>query len=297
MMMTDNQHGAVLMMAAMAAFTVSDSFMKLLAPELPFFQTLLWRGIAVSLILFLLAHRAGAFKVPLARRDRLLVGLRSLADTVAAYFFLQALYNMPIANLAAIAQSLPLSVTLAAALVFREPVGWRRLLAIALGFIGVVLIVRPDAQGFDPYAGFALIAMGFVTVRELLTRLMAGGVPTLRVAFWNGIGVMLLGLIGASGQAFVMPAPAALFYLAGTSSVLVIALVLSVMAIRHGEMGFVSSFRYTAVVWALILGWVVFGEWPDVITVFGAALIVGTGLFTLNRERLSAARWRAPARH
>jgi len=292
--MTDNLRGATLMMASMAAFTVSDSFMKLLAPEMPFFQTLLWRGIAVCLILFLLAQRAGAFAVPLARKDRVLVGVRSLADTFAAYFFLQALYNMPIANLAAISQSLPLSVTLAAALVFKEPVGWRRLAAIGLGFIGVLLIVRPDAQGFDPYAGFALIAMAFVTVREMLTRLMARAVPTLRVAFWNGVGVMLLGLAGAAGQTFVFPSQTAQVYLAGTSTVLVVALLLSVMAIRQGEMGFVSSFRYTAVVWALLLGWLVFGEWPDAITLAGVALIVATGLFTLNRERITAARSRAP---
>lgn len=293
-MKSENLAGALLMMAAMAAFTVNDTIMKHLGTHLPMFQTMLWRGVLISVALYVLAWRAGAFRVQIARSDRWLIVLRTLADTCSTVFFLQALYHMPIANLTAIMQSLPLTVTLGAALVFREPLGWRRLLAIAVGFIGVLLIVRPGTEGYDRYALFALICVLVVTVRDLATRRMSRAVPSLRVAFWNAFSVTILGAIGASTEAFIAPSANDMALLVVCASCMVAALIMAVMAVRRGELGFVTPFRYTGLIWALILGFLVFGDWPRPLTFIGAALIVGTGLFTLYRERrLRAAKSRA----
>jgi S-adenosylmethionine uptake transporter len=284
------------MMLGMAAFTVSDSIMKLLGAELPMFQTLLWRGLGVSAILAVLAWRMGAFAVTVSRRDRGFIVLRSLADMGSTWFFLNALYHMPIANLTAIMQSLPLTVTLAAALFLGEPVGWRRLVAIGVGFLGVLLIVRPDTAGFDLYAGYALIAVAFVTLRDLITRRMTRSVPTLLVALVNAVAVTLFGAAGAlSSEVFQTPSTPALALLCGTAAFIVAGYVLTVMAVRLGELGFVTPFRYTGLVWALLVGLVLFAEWPDALTLTGSALIVATGLFTFYRERrLNRAKARAP---
>lgn len=293
-MLSDNARGAVLMMAGMAAFTLSDSIMKLLGPQLPLFQTLAWRGVAVSLVLALMAWHKGAFRVAVSRHDKGLVALRTFTDTASTWFFLQALYHTPIANLTAIMQALPLTVTLGGALFLGETVGWRRLIAIAVGFLGVLLIVRPEAGGFDTYAIYALICVALVTARDLLTRRMTRSVPSLIVALANAVTVALFGLAGAASEPFVVPGPHTAMLLGGTAAFIVAGYVLTVSAVRTGELGFVTPFRYTGLIWALVLGLVLFGEWPDAITQLGAALVVATGLFTFYRERLTARRARAP---
>ncbi|WP_323019249.1 DMT family transporter [Pararhodobacter sp.] len=296
-MLTDNARGALLMVVGMASFTLSDAIMKLLSTELPMFQTLVWRGLGVSLVLVVLAWRKGAFRVTIARGDRWLVLVRTLADTGATWFFLQALYHTPIANLTAIMQALPLTVTLGATLFLGEKVGWRRMTAIAVGFLGVLLIVRPEAGGFDRYAVYALVCIGFVTTRDLLTRRMSRSVPSLTIALANAVGVMLFGLAGSTTESFVLPSGTAALLLLGTSAFIVGGYVLTVSAVRTGELGFVTPFRYTGLIWALVLGFALFAEWPDTLTQLGAALVVGTGLFTFYRERASARRARAPIPH
>ena len=295
-MQSDNARGALLMMAGMAAFTVSDSIMKLLAADLPMFQTLLWRGVIVSLVLSVMAWRKGVFTAAFSRHDTGLVALRTLCDTASTWFFLQALYHTPIANLTAIMQALPLTVTLGAAVFLREPVGWRRLLAIGIGFLGVLLIVRPRAEGFDLYAVYALICVALVTARDLFTRRMTRAVPTLLVALANAVSVTLFGLAGSLGEVLVLPAPATLALIAGTAAFIVAGYVLTVSAVRTGELGFVTPFRYTGLIWALIVGLFLFHEFPDPLTLAGAALVVATGLFTFYRERQAARKSRAPAR-
>lgn len=282
---SDNTKGALMMIAGMAAYTLSDAAMKILGEELPLFQTLVWRGIGVSLVLFLLAWRAGVLGKSMTPSDRKLLILRTLADTVTTWFFLNALYQIPIANLTAIVQSLPLTVTLAAAIFLGEPLGWRRLVAIGVGFVGVLMIVRPGTDGFSIYALYGLVAVGLITLRDLVTRKMSRDVPSLTVSLWNALAVTLFGVLGSTTETWVMPSANAWPLLVGAASVIVGGYLLTVMAVRTGELGFVTPFRYMGLVWALIVGLAVFGEWPDLWTQLGAALIVATGLFTFFRER------------
>lgn len=283
--MSDNMRGAVLMMASMTAFTVNDMFVKLLGDHLPFFQFLLLRTIGASFFLFILARRAGAIRWPNAARDRWLIALRSLSEIAAAYFFLTALIHMPIANATAIIQALPLTVALGAALFLGESVGWRRFLAIGIGFLGVYLIVRPGSEGFTIYSVYALLAVVAVTVRDLAARRISRAVPSLTVALAAVLCILVFAAIGAAGTDWEPMAPEDWLWLAGSICTIIGGYLFSVSAMRVGEIGFVAPFRYTSLLVALVLGLFVFGDWPDTVTLLGAAIVVATGLFTLWRER------------
>lgn len=283
--LSDNARGALLMTMSMAFFTVNDSCMKGLGGEMPLFQVILFRGILVSLILVPLALRLGGLELRLGCRNWVLVGIRSIGEVGAAYFFISALFYMPLANANAVLQALPLTVTLAGALFLREPVGWRRLAAILVGFVGVLLIVRPGAEGFNIYSSYALISVACVTLRDLATRRLGAEVPSLTIATVGGLGVTLFGAIGTVGIDWAPITPRNALLLVGAAVFVIGGYLTSVVVMRTGDIGFVAPFRYTGLLWALILGFVLFGDWPQPLTLAGGAIVVGSGLFTLSRQR------------
>ncbi|MFT7595466.1 MAG: drug/metabolite transporter (DMT)-like permease [Paracoccaceae bacterium] len=283
--MRPNTTGALLMMGSMVAFTLNDTCIKATGGALPLFQLLTLRGLLTSVLIYLLARRMGALTFRLSRHDWALVSIRSLSEIGMTYFFLTALMNMPLANVTAVLQVLPLTVTLGAVLVFREQVGWRRMSAIAVGFGGMLLIVRPGPDGFDIYALYALAAVACVTVRDLTTRRMSSNIPSLTVTFISATAILVFSAV-ASVTTIWAPVDARLAGLVVASSVFVmVGYVLSVAVMRVGDVSFVAPFRYTGLLWALMLGWLVFGDWPDQLTLLGATIVVATGLFTLYRER------------
>lgn len=273
------------MMCSMAAFTFNDLCVKAIGTDIPLSQLLLLRGVLASFLIYLLARYLKALAWPTLPKDRWLIALRSLAEVAAAYFFLTALLNMPFANVTSILQTLPLTVTLAAALVFKEPVGWRRLLAIVIGFCGMLLIVRPGTDGFTINSIYVLIAVVCVTVRDLAARRLSKDVPSLTVTLVGAVFVTVFagaGQLATGGWSAMNSVQIALLC---ASAIFVIGgYVFSVMVMRIGEVGFTSPFRYTAMLWALVLGYVFFDEWPETLTFVGAGLIVVTGIFTLYRE-------------
>lgn len=283
--MTPNTRGALFMMLSMAAFTFNDACMKAMSDVVPLFQAVFLRGIFTSLILIAAAVYLRAFKVALSRRDWMLIWLRSLAEVAAAYFFLSALFKMPIANVSAILQALPLTVTLAGALFFREQVGWRRMIAILIGFLGVLLIVKPGAEGFNSYSVLAVISVIAVTIRDLAARRLSHEVPSMTVALSAAVLVTVFGGLGALSQPWAPIGTTEAMQLAGTVFFVVGGYLFSVMAMRVGEIGVVAPFRYFSLLCALILGFLLFGEWPDEVTLFGSAIVVATGVFTFYRER------------
>ncbi|MDW3118751.1 MAG: DMT family transporter [Roseovarius pacificus] len=201
-----------------------------------------------------------------------------------AYFFLTALFHMPIANVTAILQAIPLTLTLTAAVVFRDPVGWRRMSAILVGFVGVMLIVRPGTQDFTVYSFYSLAAVGFVTLRDLSTRALSRDIPSMFVTLITSASIMVFfGLGSLSGEwAEVDMRTSGL--IVGAAVMIIGGYLFSVMVMRVGEVSFIAPFRYTGLIWALVLGWAVFGEWPEPLTLLGAAIVVGSGLFMLYRE-------------
>lgn len=288
--MSANSKGALLMMASMACFTINDALLKATDGELPLFQLLFLRGILATCLIGFLAHKSAAFRIDVSPQDRWLIGGRSVAEIGAAYFFVTALLNMPLANVTAILQVLPLTVTLGSAFFFKEPVGWRRFVAIAIGFCGMLLIVRPGTEGFSLWSLYALLAVICVTARDLFTRRMSKNVPSLVVTLAASVAVMV-----AAGAASTVvewsPVTAGLWVLLVSSALFIVGgYYFSVQVMREGDIAFIAPFRYTGLIWALLLGWLFFGEWPASLTLVGAAIIVATGSFTLYRERRIARR-------
>ena len=284
-----NRSGAAWMVVSMTAFTVNDAFMKVLGTEWPLAQAIFVRGVGVVLFMIVLAAALGHLRLRLPARDWQLIALRGLCEVAAAYLFISAIFNMPLADATAIIQTLPLTVTLAGAVFLGEPVGWRRMTAILVGFLGVMLIVRPGFDGFTIYSVYALLAVVIITIRELASRRLSPACPSMFAALGSASLVMLGGALGTLGTKWVPLTFTAGWALAGAMVTVMIAYIASVATMRLGEIGFVAPYRYTAIVVALLLGVFLFREVPDLLTVIGAALIVGTGLFTLYRERAVAA--------
>ena len=282
--LSDNIRGAMIMAGAMCAYTVNDAFMKSLADEIPLFQAILFRGLAVVVFLTLLCRMMGQLRFNLGARNWMFLVLRSAGEVGGTFFFLTALFNMPIANVSAILQALPLTVSLAAALFLHEPLGWRRLTAIAVGFVGVLLIIQPGGADFSFYSLYALAAVACITVRDIAVRRMSSDVPSVFVALIAAIGVTTLGGIGSTFVAWAPFSTTSALQLFAASLCLIVGYICSVAAMRVGEIAFIAPFRYSSLLVALILGVAVFGEWPNALALAGAGLVVATGLFTLYRE-------------
>lgn len=281
---SENLRGAALMMGGMCAYTVNDAFMKALADEIPLFEAVFLRGLGAVLCLVIMCKILGQLRFNLPRREWWLITVRSLAEVAGTYFFLTALFNMPIANVSAILQSLPLAVSLSAMMFLGEPLGWRRLAAISVGFAGVLLIIQPGGSDFNSYSVYALCTVACVTLRDIIVRRMSRDVPSVFVALIAAAAVTLFGGIGMLFIEPVAMSPKASLQLFGAMVFLIGGYVFSVTAMRWGEISFVAPFRYTSLIVALILGVFVFGEWPNLLTLIGAAIVVVTGLFTLYRE-------------
>lgn len=285
MALSPNTRGALLMAGSMTAFTINDAFMKAVSDNLPLFQAIFLRAIGVVAVLAVMAWSRRALVLHISGPDLRLICIRTVAEIIAAFLFIAAIFNMPLANASAILQALPLTVTLAGAIFLGEGVGWRRISAILVGFLGVLLIVKPGGEGFSVYSLYALAAVICITVRDLAARRMSQALPSVTVALITAAAIgMAAGLMSLTevwqpvgGGGFAVLAGAGLFIVGGY--------IFSVAAMRVGEIGVVSQFRYTSLIVALLLGLAVFGEFPDGLTLWGAAIVVGTGLFTLWRER------------
>ena len=284
---SDNMRGAAMMAGSMACFTINDAFLKTLSEAMPLFQVLLLRGCLTSAFMIGLAVWMGLHRVQVSRRDAVRIGVRTLAEAGAAWFFITALFHVDFANVAAIMQSLPLTITLAGALFLGDKVGWRRWAAILVGFAAVMLIVKPGGDGFTIYSVYVLASVACVTLRDMMARQVSAQVPSLLIAVVAAVGVTLFAAVGSLFVEWKPLTTGAGFSVMGSTIFVIGGYILSVQSMRNGEISFVAPFRYTSLLVALVIGAVVFGTFPDVWTLIGAAIVVATGLFTLYRERVA----------
>ena len=285
MPLSANHRGAMLMAISMLCFVLNDGFMKALFADMSIYQAIFLRGLITAPLLAMMAWRQGVLLPRLTGRDRWIVMIRGLAEVGATIGFLTALAHMPLANVTAILQVLPLTVTMAAALFLGEAVGWRRWLAISVGLVGVLVIIRPGMAGFSIWSIWALAAVGCITLREIVTRRLSADVPSLPVALVTAIAIGLLGAVMMPVVSWQPVSAISWGLLAATSVAIIGGYLFSVMTNRSGDIGFVAPFRYTAMAWAIGLGLLMFGELPDRATVIGTAIIIATGLYSLHRER------------
>ncbi|WWP76522.1 DMT family transporter [Bradyrhizobium sp. 26S5] len=273
------------MAAAMASFTANDTITKAVAAELNIGEILLVRGLVAMVLVAALAWYRDALR-SFAALLIWPVGLRVMGEIGGTLTYLSAIAQIPLANASAIFQALPLVITLGAALVFGEPVGWRRWLAIAAGFIGVLVIVRPGAEGFSQASLLALASVGFCAVRDLATRRIPKQLPTVFITLLTTVTVTTAGAVvlvplggwrPPSGHALGLLVFAAVLILIGYQCIIV--------SLRTGDISAVAPFRYSALLWAMLLGYLAFGHKPDVQMLAGAAIIVASGLYAFYRER------------
>ncbi|MEO9896869.1 MAG: DMT family transporter [Paracoccaceae bacterium] len=286
--MSNNVFGALLMMASMASFTFNDTFIKMTDGAVPLWQLLFLRGVLTTMLILGLGYVLRTIHFRMSGRDWRLIGMRCLSEIGAAYFFLSALFQMPLANAIAILQVLPLAVSLGAALFLGEGLGWRRMTAILIGFCGMLLIVRPGPDGFSIWSIYALLAVLCVTCRDLVTRQLSRDVPSLTVTLIAAISVTLFAGVASVPQGWAVLTPNLWSLIVGSSIFILGGYFFSVQVMRQGDISFIAPFRYTSLIFALALGWLIFDDWPDGITLIGAGIIVATGLFTLYRERNAA---------
>lgn len=290
---SDNIRGAGFMLVAMAAFSMGDACMKSVAEHLPLYQAVTLRGLVTVPLLLMIARMTGGLNLPVLLASWRVVGVRTLGEIAATLTFFYALVHMPLGALSAILQSAPLAVTAGAALFMGEKVGWRRGLAIGTGFVGVLLIVQPGADGPNPAALVALVSVGFIVLRDLSTRRLPVNVPSVGVALIASVAVMVVGGVMSAGTPW-QPVPLTIAPLIVLAAIFVnIGYIFIIRVMRVGEVAFTTPFRYTALVWAMGLGWLIWGEVPRALTLVGAAIIVASGLFVLLRE---AQLGRRPAR-
>ena len=284
-MVTENFRGALLMIGSMVLFAFEDMFIKLLAAELPFAEVLTLIGLLGALC-FALALRLQGGR--LLTRDQLLgvVIFRNVAEGIGAVGVVAALALSDLSSTAAILQAMPLVIVLGAALFLGEPIGPRRWIAIAVGFLGVLMVVRPGLSGFQPASLLAVLAVVTLGARDVVTRRMPGQVQSLQLAASAFLAVFIAGLVMALalGQGFVLPDARQWLLLAACVGVGASGYALLIIATRVGEASALAPYRYSRLVFSLMLAWFVLGERPDLLTLLGAAVIVASGCYAMWRE-------------
>lgn len=285
MALSTDMRGSLFMVISMAGFAINDSMTKLASSEMNAGQVMLIRGIFATCLIGILAWRQGAFRLPSLALHPLVL-TRVASEVLATITFLIGLAHLPLANSSAILQTLPLSVTLGAAIFLGEPIGWRRLLAITVGFIGVVIIVRPGAEGFNYFALFSLSSVFFCTARDLSTSRAPAQIPSSLISFVTSACVMVAGgaiLFPLGGW---QPPRLEMVGILGFAAMMVlIGYQFVIMAMRSGDVSSVAPFRYTNLLWAMVLGFVIFGDLPDFLMIVGSIIVVTSGIYTLLRER------------
>lgn len=282
----DNLRGAALMTIAMLGFAIEDMFIKLMSDALPVGQivALLGAGGATIFAVLTWAQRAPLFSRSLLSGT---IILRNLGELVGTIGFVSAIVLTPLSSASAILQATPLAVTLGAALFLQEQVGWRRWSAILIGFLGVLLVIRPGLEGFDANSLFAVQGVIGLAVRDLATRQVPRSTSSMQLSFLAFLTLVPTGLFltYVTGSTWAVP-DAPVWGLVGASVIMgALSYYAIVAAMRVGDVGFVTPFRYTRLIFAMIVGVLVFSEQPDILMITGSIIIVGSGLFTVWRER------------
>lgn len=280
----DNLRGAMLMCISVTGYTCNDTVMKFVTQEMPLYQAIALRGLVVSTVILFMAWREGGAHLRLPSPDRWPMFLRVAGEVCSTVLFLTALGQMAIGDLYAVMQSLPLVVMLGAALFFGEILGWRRLSAVGVGLLGVLIILRPGSGTFGIWSLVVLGVVLLMALRDLATRSFGRDVSTTTIALYAAISVTLFGFLVSLGQGWVMPSLSQLLLLLLAGMFLTIGYITAVSAMRVGEISYVAPFRYASLVVAIVAGLLVFGDWPDIWTWIGAALVIGAGVYTIWRE-------------
>ncbi len=281
--LTANQRGILAVCGCMASYTVNDVLVKKVLQHYPVGEVIFVRGVMSTLLIvgvvMALGH-AQQLRVGLDRH----VAARSVFDGLSTVGFIAALAHMKLANLAAVLQVAPLLITALSVAFFREQVGWRRWTAITIGFLGALFVIKPVPSEFSIWAIVGAASALFSALREIQTRRIDHGIPTIVIAFWGAVGITLCGASFALTEDWRLLAAADLLELFVAAVFVGLAIYLLALGFRGVDMSVVAPFRYIYLLTSAVGGYLMFRELPDGWTIVGALLIVGSGLYTLHRE-------------
>ena len=270
------------MVVSMAIVAVQDATTKWLAGGYPVGEVIFFRSVFTMLPIAFFVWRAGGRPALRTRRPGA-HGLRAGLMVCCMFLFVLALSLMPLADAVTLTFTGPMFVTELAPVLLGERVGWQRWLAVAVGFAGVVVVLRPGTGTLQLVVIVPVLAALASALRDVVTRRMGPGESPAAIMFYT-----TLALLGASaltlpmGWAWVTIPDLGLFLVAG---VLVAAVeFLQIKAIRLAELSVILPFRYTAVLWAVLAGFLVWGHLPDAYVIAGGALVIVSGLYILHRE-------------
>jgi len=271
------------LMGAMAAFAVNDMVMKLTAQRYALGEVITVRGAIATVLVGSIMLAMG--KITTLRYVSPLVLSRTMFDGLAMVLFTTALIHMPLAELSAINLVSPLIITAAAVVFFKEEVGWRRWTAIAVGFLGTLLIIRPTPGAFNAWALLGVATAFAGVARDMITRLLDPRIPSIMISFLAAFGSMLIGPVMGLAEQWRAMALFDVGMLAISAAFVASGHMLVVIAFRgHIDVAAIAPFRYTLLIWAGICGYLAFGELPDRFAIAGSLLIVTSGLYALHRE-------------
>lgn len=281
----ENLRGSLLMVLAMACFSFEDTMIKSLSDQIPVGQLMLLIGLGGVIVFWALLARRG---MPLWSRDLLLpiVMWRSFGEFIGALGFVAAIALTPISSATAILMAAPLATVLGAALFLGEPVGWRRWSAIAAGFIGVLLVVKPGTDGFQAESLLAVLGVAGLVLRDLLTNRVPKHIPSLQISAAAYLSACVSGIVMLLiwRDIPVVPEPGHWPALLGMIAAGAVGYMAIVTSTRIAELSVVMPLRYARLVFAMIVGVTFFNERPDALTLLGMAIIVASGLYSIWRE-------------
>lgn len=271
---------------AMASFVANDALVKTVSASVPAAQLIFIRGVFATILLLIVAQSMGVLRSGTVREAmQKPVLLRAGLDSFATLTYLTSLFHLPIGNATAINMATPLFITLFAVLAFGERVQPARWLAVITGFVGVLLVVQPSAAGFNAYALLCLVGTLFHSGRDLITRRIDPGISSLIITLATAVAVTLLSGLLSIFQGWRPVDLLQMAQLAAASAFLSVGYYLIIIGMRSGEMSVIAPFRYTGLLFALAIGWAVWGDIPNALAWVGIALLVGAGLYVLHSER------------
>lgn len=281
---SENLRGIGAMLLAMAAFVVNDTLMKLAGGRLPIGEAIFIRATLTTGLGLILIVGSGMVSA-LAHAFSSRVMWRAAADLDGTFTFLAALVHMPMADIFGLLQFVPLAVTAGAAVFMGAKVGWRRWTATCVGLLGVLLIVRPGGVAFEPYTILAILAVIFSAARDLLSRSVPGHVPPLVIVTTAAALVALTSPAFIAFEDWRQPSLSTFGILVVAAAALLAGQYWLVAAMRTGEIAVVAPFRYSIMLWAILAGYLVWHERPDLPSWIGIAIVTAAGIYTFLREQ------------
>ena len=290
-----NYRGIFAMLGATAAFVLGDATMKKASEQLPIGEVIFLRGLIAMPIVWYLAYRTRAIGVLITIPKKLLAW-RSLGDAGGSLTYMSALARMPFADVGAILQLNPLLVTAGAAIFLKETVGWRRWLATLIGLLGVLLIIQPGSSAFTWVSLVVIASVLFSTMRDLVTRSLPPGMPTVLITATATTSISLGALLFAPFESWQWPSTAQFLMLVFPAVCMLLGQALVVISIRSGDLSAVVPFRYAAILWSLLLSYLIWGYIPDSTKFAGIVIVTIAGLYVFFREQRLYLRNRSAAR-